>query len=1042
MENENFEKLISKRRRWVQSSKENNFDFDSILAGIYNDPSHFIYEILQNAEDANATEISFNLHNDYLEIKHNGKDFDFDDVDGITGIGISTKKEDINSIGKFGVGFKSVFAITQVPVIHSGLFHFEIKDFVIPSLIDNNGIKETLIVLPFDHPSRSKEEVFEIVSKKLESIGLKTLLFLKYVNEIKWRTPKKSGHYYKESKDSQNLENVHRVSIISKIEKEENFEEFFVVKKPIRIETHNLTVEIAYRIGTDEAGKEIIEKEKDSKLIVFFPTEKVTYLNFLIQAPYKTTPNRENIPLDDKQNQYLIEETANLVADSIPIIKKLGFLNVSFLEVLPIDQNHSDEIIYSSIFEKVKEKLLSEEGLLPTSKEKFTTAQDALLARGKELTEMLDESDINELFEKEHWLDTSITYDRTRQLRDYLINNLDIQEVGFEDFAATIKNEFIDQKSDDWLIDFYSRLLDQRSLWAKGGYHGRNAGILRDKPIIRLSNNTHIAPFDKDNKIQVYLPAETESKYYKTVKEVLTQSEKSLKFLTELGLSKPDIFAEIKEFVVPKYRDPDSDIDIEEYFDDFEKLLVAFQKEDSDKKKEMIRSELKDLYAIYSINSITGEDRFCKPSETYLKSEDLIEYFKGYDHVFFVSDKLTQKFSNGDSGLTALLLTMGCEDKPRRIQIEPSLSYEDKKKLRNKNRATYEIHTKDYDYEGLGNFLSELSKERSNLLWRFLLKSLNSCDRWGKHDYFKGEYSWFYYSSHSVKFESKFLKTLKSTKWIFDENGNNVLPSAISLSALPGCYPKDDENVEVLIDVLGFQIDEIKRVEEKYGGVYILAEQREKYEKFLKWDAEQSRQEESNKLENDDKWIPEIEAESVEPVVEEIEPEIIKTSDLRGQRPSESNTENNDDESETADQDKTTKEISKMQLKDIGKWGERFAHNHLQKQFVNQDDVEIIWLNESGDVGKGYDFSIVSDGKEIEYIEVKSKTDSAPQLFEITGTQWEFARKLYNENEGDKYKIYVVSNTGTENAKISIIKNPIKLWKEGKLYAHPVHFKL
>lgn len=303
METENFEKLIAKRQKWVQSSKENNFDFDSILAGIYNDPSHFIYEILQNAEDAKATEISFTLFLDRLEIEHNGKKFDFKDVDGITGIGISTKKDDINSIGKFGVGFKSVFAITQTPVIHSGDFHFEIKDFVVPSIIDNNGITETLIVLPFNHPSRSKNEVFEIVSKKLESLGLKTLLFLKNVREIKWQTPKKSGHYYKESKRFQNFENIHRVSIISKIEQEENFEEFLVIEKPIKIETHNLNAEIAYRIGIDEERKEIIEKEKDSKLIVFFPTEKVTYLNFLIQAPYKTTPNRENIPLDDEQNQ-------------------------------------------------------------------------------------------------------------------------------------------------------------------------------------------------------------------------------------------------------------------------------------------------------------------------------------------------------------------------------------------------------------------------------------------------------------------------------------------------------------------------------------------------------------------------------------------------------------------------------------------------------------------------------------------------------------------------------------------------------------------
>ena len=272
------------------------------------------------------------------------------------------------------------------------------------------------------------------------------------------------------------------------------------------------------------------------------------------------------------------------MADSISIIKGLGLLTVSFLEVLPIDQNHTDEIIYSSIFEKVKGKLSSDESLFPASKQDFTTAQNALLARGKELTELLDETDINILFNKKNWLDTDITYDRTRQLRDYLINELDIKEIDFEDFAVSITKELIEPKSDDWLIDFYSRLLDQRSLWAKGGYSSRNAGVLRDKPIIRLFDNTHIAPCDKDNKIQVYLPAETKSKC-KTVKEVLTQSEKSLKFLTELGLSKPDIFAEIKEFVIPKYSEPDTDINLEEYFEDFEKVVIAFEKEDSEKRK-------------------------------------------------------------------------------------------------------------------------------------------------------------------------------------------------------------------------------------------------------------------------------------------------------------------------------------------------------------------------------------------------------------------------------------------------------------------------
>jgi len=279
---------------------------------------------------------------------------------------------------------------------------------------------------------------------------------------------------------------------------------------------------------------------------------------------------------------------------------------------------------------------------------------------------------------------------------------------------------------------------------------------------------------------------------------------------------------------------------------------------------------------------------------------------------------------------------------------------------------------------------------------------------------------------------------LKNTEWLVDKDDNFVLPTQISLSELSDSFSKDDENVDVLISVLGFQIDEIKQIEEKTGGKFV---PKDEYEEFLKWKKEQSEKEAKEETE-EDSWISEVAPESVEPIVEELAPEVIETPDFGGQRPIEYDDGNDVDESDTDEQDEVEKEKSIKQLKDIGNWGERFVYNYLKKQFENEGDIEIIWLNENRDAGKGYDFSIVSDGKEIEYIEVKSKTDSNPHLFEITGTQWEFARKLFNENEGDKYKIYVVSNAGTENAKIGIITNPTKLWKDGKLYAHPVHFKL
>lgn len=38
--------------------------------------------------------VKFELFKDRIEFFHDGKDFDLDDIDGVTGIGISKKKDD------------------------------------------------------------------------------------------------------------------------------------------------------------------------------------------------------------------------------------------------------------------------------------------------------------------------------------------------------------------------------------------------------------------------------------------------------------------------------------------------------------------------------------------------------------------------------------------------------------------------------------------------------------------------------------------------------------------------------------------------------------------------------------------------------------------------------------------------------------------------------------------------------------------------------------------------------------------------------------
>ena len=278
MMNKDIDDLIEKRRNWVKVSKANAFDFDSILAGLYNDPSHFIYEILQNAEDAHAKRVEFRLFSDMLDVEHNGIDFDFRDIDGVTGIGISKKKEDLNSIGKFGVGFKSVFAVTKTPYIFSGDYRIRIEDFVVPSIADEEDqISGTLIRLPFNHDLRRKEEVCDLVSRKLQNIGLKTLLFLSSIEEVRWETPYASGHYLKSASECEGLSRTKKVAIISS----NDIAEYIVLERPIEVDAKPLTVALAYKIGKDGNGRETIVPEIDSNLVVFFPTEKVTFLQLV-----------------------------------------------------------------------------------------------------------------------------------------------------------------------------------------------------------------------------------------------------------------------------------------------------------------------------------------------------------------------------------------------------------------------------------------------------------------------------------------------------------------------------------------------------------------------------------------------------------------------------------------------------------------------------------------------------------------------------------------------------------------------------------------
>ena len=105
-----FEEIQKDRMGVVNSSVYPGLK--NLVSEIYPEEAHFIYELLQNAEDTLATKTIFKVYEDKLVFKHNGiKQFDAADINAITNIAHSTKKDNYIQAGKFRIGFKTVNAI-------------------------------------------------------------------------------------------------------------------------------------------------------------------------------------------------------------------------------------------------------------------------------------------------------------------------------------------------------------------------------------------------------------------------------------------------------------------------------------------------------------------------------------------------------------------------------------------------------------------------------------------------------------------------------------------------------------------------------------------------------------------------------------------------------------------------------------------------------------------------------------------------------------------------------------------------------------------
>ncbi|RYE92101.1 MAG: ATP-binding protein, partial [Myxococcales bacterium] len=157
---------------------------------VYEGGGHFLFELLQNADDAGASEVALTIEPGELRLRHDGAPFDPLDVLGVLSIGLSTKGA--GSIGLFGVGFRSVYAVTERPQIHSGPFRFEISGMARPRPLaprPDVGDGETLLVLPLDRPGVTAADL----AAEADALPAEVLLTLRHLRRLALARPDGPG---------------------------------------------------------------------------------------------------------------------------------------------------------------------------------------------------------------------------------------------------------------------------------------------------------------------------------------------------------------------------------------------------------------------------------------------------------------------------------------------------------------------------------------------------------------------------------------------------------------------------------------------------------------------------------------------------------------------------------------------------------------------------------------------------------------------------------------------------------------------------------
>ncbi|XP_056911618.1 uncharacterized protein wu:fj29h11 isoform X2 [Takifugu flavidus] len=329
----------------VQQERQGR-SLDRLATELYSKDTHFVLELIQNADDNTYPSeagvipaLAFVVEKDCITILNNEMGFQEKNIRAICDVGRSTKgKHKYGYIGQKGIGFKSVFKISDCPEIHSNGFHLRFDKnsgpmgYILPHWAEADrpldsqlgDIKQhswtTKICLPLRSQSHQTRNLFHDVHPSL-------LLFLHRLRSITIYNRNEKRLVKMTRKDLNNN--------VLEVEHTDGTERWLVVKKTlhpkkIKEDVESTELALAFQLTNGDTESGTVWQPQKQPVFAFLPLRSFGF-RFIVQGDFDIPSSREDVDRDSPWNQWLRSEIPHLFIQAMENYPEFSGLNGLYL---------------------------------------------------------------------------------------------------------------------------------------------------------------------------------------------------------------------------------------------------------------------------------------------------------------------------------------------------------------------------------------------------------------------------------------------------------------------------------------------------------------------------------------------------------------------------------------------------------------------------------------------------------------------------------------------------------------------------------------